>query len=174
MIEIVSTAEKYLKQQGIKAIKGQKGNNPEPEMIAQIRKSVSEVWGKPILSRLTNTREAVAFSALPKVKSISNRGPLTPDHIIRTKRSPVVLSQNFEKDLNRYVDQYHQYFKKHHTPGQQELDRAPRCAILPGAGTLAFGPSMKHVQIILETENINSMSVFTNINTRVLLAMKGK
>jgi rhamnose utilization protein RhaD (predicted bifunctional aldolase and dehydrogenase)/NAD(P)-dependent dehydrogenase (short-subunit alcohol dehydrogenase family) len=148
MIEIVSTAEKYLKQQGIKAIKGQKGNNPEPEMIAQIRKSVSEVWGKPILSRLTNTREAVAFSALPKVKSISNRGPLTPDHIIRTKRSPVVLSQNFEKDLNRYVDQYHQYFKKHHTPGQQELDRAPRCAILPGVGTLAFGPSMKHVQII--------------------------
>jgi len=148
MIDLVTTAETYLKQKGVKAIKGQKGSKPDTLQIARMRKRVSDLWGTPVLSRLSNSAEAVAFSTLPEVKRITNRGPLTPDHIIRTKRTPVVLSNDFEKDLDRYSIQYHQYFEKHHASGQQELDAAPRWAIWPGIGTIAFGATIKNVQII--------------------------
>jgi rhamnose utilization protein RhaD (predicted bifunctional aldolase and dehydrogenase)/NAD(P)-dependent dehydrogenase (short-subunit alcohol dehydrogenase family) len=160
MIVLVSTAEKYLKQQGVKAIKGQNGTKPDTLQIVRIRKLVSDLWGTPILSSLSNSAEAVAFSLLPEVKRVSNRGPLTPDHIIRTKRTPVVLSNDFEKDLDRYTTQYHRYFEKHHASGQQELDAAPRWAIWPGIGTMAFGTTIKNVQIIEDISRHTRKSIY--------------
>ncbi len=149
MIRIVSKAENYLKKNGAKGLKGKKNvEKTEALKIAQLRKQISEIWKSPILARLNNSGESVAFSSLTNVKSISGRGPLTPDHIIRTKRTPVVLSQNFEKDLNNYKNDYGKYFDKYHTVDQVQLDPAPRWAIWPKQGTIAFGNSVKAVRII--------------------------
>ncbi|MFK7981576.1 MAG: SDR family oxidoreductase, partial [Saprospiraceae bacterium] len=84
---------------------------------------------------------------LSDVKKITSRGPLTPDHIIRTKRTPVVFSKNSQKDLDKYVKEYKAYFKKYNQ-GEKLLDQAPRWAIVPNSGTLSFGPSPKHYSII--------------------------
>jgi rhamnose utilization protein RhaD (predicted bifunctional aldolase and dehydrogenase)/NAD(P)-dependent dehydrogenase (short-subunit alcohol dehydrogenase family) len=147
MIQIVSKAEKYLKSQGANKIKGTKKGSINALEIAQLRQQVSNVWGMPILARLDNSPASLAFSNLSNVKKITNRGPLTPDHIIRTKRTPVVFSDKPEKDLEKYVQGYKAYFEKYNK-GEKLLDQAPRWAILPNSGTLSFGPSTKHLRII--------------------------
>lgn len=147
MIDIVDTAEKHLEKQGAKAIKGAKKGKVDALQLATIRKQVSDIWGNPVLSKLDDSSAAVAFSNLSNVKKITSRGPLTPDHIIRTKRTPVVFSKNTEKELAKYVSDYKAYFKKYNQ-GEKLLDQAPRWAVLPSAGTLSFGPSPKHLTII--------------------------
>ncbi len=148
MISIVTTAEKYLKKQKAVEVKASKSKASDPLKIAQLRKELSGVWKKPVLCRLDDSGASVGFSNLKNVKKISGRGPLTPDHIIRTKRTPVVLSNNFQKDLSDYAKSYDQYFQKHKLKGQVQLDQAPRWAIWPKFGTLSFGPTVKAVNII--------------------------
>lgn len=148
MIDIVAKAEEYLAQQGAKQIHPVSVPATDSKQIANLRKHVSDVWGQPILTRLDDTPASAAFSKLANVADITNRGPLTPDHIIRTKRVPVVFSDTPESDLAKYEQAYIDYFEKHHTEGQQRLDAAPRWAILPGVGSLSFGPSVKHIRII--------------------------
>ncbi len=147
MIKIVTKAENYLKVKGAKETKGGKRIKADPVRLAQIRKDVSELCGTPILSRLDNSHPSVGFSNLNSAKKISGRGPLTPDHIIRTKRTPVYFSNSHKKDLESFKKGYDSYYEKYNN-GEQKLDQAPRWAILPGCGTLSFGPSVKHVKII--------------------------
>lgn len=148
MINIVAKSEKYLKKQGAAPIKGSKKGKVNSLQIAQIRNELSKIWKAPVLVKVNNSPAATAFSNLPNVKEITGRGPLTPDHIIRTKRTPVVIGQNAAKDLAKYVKEYIAYFKKNNTGEQTLLDQAPRWAVLPGQGTLAFGPTVKHTTII--------------------------
>lgn len=147
MIKIVSKAEAYLKKKKAYETKAAKSAKIDPIRLSQIRKDVSDLTGKPVLSRLDNSGVSVGFSKLKNVKTIAGRGPITPDHIIRTKRVPVYLSRNHKKNLDAFQASYNGYFKKYRKK-EQKLDQAPRWAILPGLGTLSFGPSTKHVRII--------------------------
>lgn len=148
MINIVAKSEKYLKKQGAALIKGGKKGKVNSLQIAQIRNELSKVWKSPVLVKVNNSPAATAFSKLSNVKEITGRGPLTPDHIIRTKRTPVIIGDQPAKDLAKYVKDYITYFKKNNTGEQTLLDQAPRWAVLPGQGTLAFGPTVKHTTII--------------------------
>ena len=147
MIRIVSKAEGYLRKQGASRIKGERAESMDPLLIAQIRQKVSDIQGTPILTRLDNSPSTTAFSNIPGVRRIAGKGCLTPDHIIRTKRTPAVFTGNVDKHLSDYVRSYEQYFKKYGTANQSMLDPAPRWAVMPGKGTLLFGPTPKHLMI---------------------------
>ena len=147
MIGIVSESEKYLRKSGAKEASHAKRPNIDPYLLASIRQQVSSIQGTPVLSKLDQSKPSVAFSNLSNVKTISNRGPLTPDHIIRTKRTPVLFGKDHKKNLEDFCTAYGEYFKKYNS-GEQKLNPAPKWGILPGMGTLAFGPSPKHVNII--------------------------
>ena len=159
MIDIVSKAENYLKKNKATAIKGVKKGKVNALDIAKIRKQVSETWGAPILTRLDDSTASVAFSHLPNVKKITNRGPLTPDHIIRTKRTPIVFSKNSARDLEKYVADYKTYFKAYNQ-GEKLLDQAPRWAVLPKVGTLSFGPTPKHLRVIEDITRHTKKAIF--------------
>ncbi len=160
MINIVSTAEQYLKKKKAKIIKGQKSKKIDCLKIADLRKQVSHITGKPILCRLDNSVESVAFSNLSNVENITSRGPLTPDHIIRTKRTPMILTDNIEKDLKTYAIQYEQYFKKYHKSGQIQLGAAPKWVIWKGCGTISFGTTSKAVKIVEDISRHTKKAIY--------------
>lgn len=160
MIDIVAKAEKYLKKQGANPIKGSKKGKIDGLQIAQIRNELAKIWKSPVLVKVNNSPAATAFSNLPNVKDITGRGPLTPDHIIRTKRTPVVIGDQPAKDLAKYVKDYISYFKKNNTGEQTLLDQAPRWAVLPGKGTLAFGPTVKHTTIIEDISRHTQKAIY--------------
>ncbi len=148
MISIVTKAENYIKDKvEINQLEGIKGK-VETLKIAQLRLSVSKVWGIPILAHFDNSEYSNAFSMLSNVNQVSNRGPLTPDHIIRTKRTPVILSDTIEKDILNYAKDYKEYFNNHTNGNQICLDLAPRWAIWPHHGILSFGTCVKNVNIV--------------------------
>ncbi|OIP05553.1 MAG: short-chain dehydrogenase [Bacteroidetes bacterium CG2_30_32_10] len=148
MIEIVTKAENYLAKNATKQLEAKNTKSIDALEIAKIRRSISKLMKKPVLSKLDHSETSVAFSQLPNVAEITNRGTLTPDHIIRTKRIPVVIKGNFEEAIQNYANEYQNYFNEFNTGNLTCLDLAPRWALLPDYGTLSFGTTVKNCNII--------------------------
>ena len=107
-----------------------------------------------MVAQLDQRPEAVGFSALADVASIATRGPITPDHVIRTKAIPVVLHGDPEATVKAFAEAYSAYFQRNAQVAQRQgtsplkqLDAAPRWGVWPGHGTLAFDRSIKAAQI---------------------------
>ncbi len=148
MIEIVSIAENYLEDHAPLKLESSDKGEISPLKIAQLRKNISIIWKKPILAHFHNSELSTAFSKLPTLDVITNKGPLTPDHIIRTKRTPLVLSGDHQEDIHKYAIAYKKYFNEYNTEGLLSLDLAPRWAVWPGHGTFSFGTNVKNNIIV--------------------------
>ncbi|MDH3651674.1 MAG: SDR family NAD(P)-dependent oxidoreductase, partial [Saprospiraceae bacterium] len=147
MIDIVSKAEQYLSSKAA-PMEPREASPVDGHRIAKIRQLVGETWQKPVLCRLDDAPTTIAFSQLPDVEALVSRGPLTPDHIIRTKRTPVVLANDNKEQIRQFIEDYDAYFDSFSQAGQTKLDCAPRWAILPGQGSLTFGSTIKNLKII--------------------------
>ncbi len=159
MIELVSLAEDYLASHKVAPVPSVQAGDPDPMVLAQIRRKVSDLAGFAVLSRLDSRPAAVGFSSLENVADITDRGPLTPDHIIRTKRIPAIIGQDIDNSLDDFSNAYTKYFNRHNH-GETMLDPAPRWGILPGQGVLAFGPSVKHLQIIQDIAGHTQKAIY--------------
>lgn len=87
--------------------------------------------------------------------ALSQVSVLTPDHIIRTKQKPAILSGDMTKiqaELDTYVQQYQAYFDQYHTD-EICLNPAPNYVVIKGVGSVALGQSEKEVQIIQDINN---------------------
>ncbi|MGB0435168.1 MAG: SDR family oxidoreductase, partial [bacterium] len=116
--------------------------------LAGIRKKVSDTAGKAMLAVPDQTEDAGGYSSRKDISEIAVRGPLTPDHVLRTKNIPVMLDENPAEAIETFKNQYLDYFKRN-TDGQLTcLDPAPRWAVWKEHGTLAFGRSVKETTII--------------------------
>jgi len=149
MIDLVNTAEQYLINQNA-------WNNEKPLTdvkskkirgdVSELRKKISLVAGNPVLLNLTNSQRGLSFSKRDDVEKISTRGPLTPDHVIRTKRIPMI-GRNVEK----YVKEYVSYFRTHKINAKEKktmLDPAPRVILDNEFGLCAVGKNMGEIGII--------------------------
>ncbi|MDH5604267.1 MAG: SDR family oxidoreductase, partial [Cyclobacteriaceae bacterium] len=148
MIEIVSRAEKYLEENGAVDVPDTSSGEADTLKMAMLRKELSTVWNKPSLVRFDGAGACHTFSNLGNVDDISARGPLTPDHIIRTKRAPMVFDNDHEKALKAFIDEYNRYFRDNNKDDLVQLDAAPRWAVWKGRGRLSFGTSVKEIKII--------------------------
>ena len=150
MIEHVTLAEKAIKKATSGRVLTKAKAEEDLSGLATIRKKVSEMRGAPVYVHLDRSPEAIGFSLRKDVTRISTRGPLTPDHVIRTKRVPVVFTKDLDKSLDQFADNYEAYFKKHTDGNLTILDPAPRWGIWPGHGILSFGATEKEVGIIAD------------------------
>lgn len=146
MIELVTRAEDYLEKNGASLEIKKQESDIELMDLAKIRKRVSDLKGTATISKLNDSDLAVAFSK-ENVEKISQQGPLTPDHVIRTKRTPAILTADFEKDLNGFVADYKKYFEENKTE-ETCLNQAPNFAVYKGKGSLSFGKNIKEANII--------------------------
>ncbi len=153
MLQLVTSAENYLKKKH--AIKDLKKSRPREDLLrlSKIRRQVSDTCGAPMIAALDQSMEACGFANLPNVRSLAGRGPLTADHIIRTRPKPVVLGKNVEKDIERYATAYTDYFKKYRSKDMTMLDPAPRWAVWPQHGTIAFGRDTAEARIVSDIAN---------------------
>ena len=154
MVEMVDLAEKALAESGADRAPVT-ASEPAPPLdtarLARLRRRVGRLRGAAVLARLEETPEARGFAARPDVADLATRGPLTPDHVIRTKRVPILLGSDDDSDLEAFVRAYKAYFEDHADASLQQLDAAPRWGVLTGgAGTLAFGRSPKELGIIAD------------------------
>lgn len=145
-IELVERAEKYLTERGANLHVEKETSHVELLTLAEIRKEVSNLKGRATVSIYNDSDLALHFSK-QNIQKIAMQGPLTPDHVIRTKRVPAILGDDFNADLTKYVKEYKHYFEENKTD-ETLLNPAPNFAILKGEGTLSFGANAKEANII--------------------------
>jgi rhamnose utilization protein RhaD (predicted bifunctional aldolase and dehydrogenase)/NAD(P)-dependent dehydrogenase (short-subunit alcohol dehydrogenase family) len=138
MIELVTMAEKF----GVPTSVGSSKIPPEggtPNEISTLRREVSLVAGAPMVMKT----QPHSFAQRPDVNVISQQGPATPDHVIRTKRTPLV-----GRDVKAYAESYKKYFAAHATGKLTMLDPAPRVILDPELGLCTIGRTAKDAAIV--------------------------
>jgi rhamnose utilization protein RhaD (predicted bifunctional aldolase and dehydrogenase)/NAD(P)-dependent dehydrogenase (short-subunit alcohol dehydrogenase family) len=141
MIELVARAAAYIHDQ----VSGRRGTS-EPATsvsaspdVAGLRREISDVAGFPMILQVDDGPDAVSFANRADVSVIAAQGPATPDHVIRTKRLPMV-----GRDVATYVSDYERYFAAHSrrsaTPLRM-LDAAPRVIVDAQMGVVSAGRS---------------------------------
>jgi len=152
MIELVSRSEDYLaNNHAVVSVPVAKQDSPSQETLRQlvdIRKAVSEVRGTAVVACWNRSDIAQYFAEHSDVNGFSQRGPLTPDHVIRTKRTPVLIGDNVQAALQNYATEYQTYFERNKTEELTCLNPAPCWAVWPGQGTLSFGRKFGEASII--------------------------
>jgi rhamnose utilization protein RhaD (predicted bifunctional aldolase and dehydrogenase)/NAD(P)-dependent dehydrogenase (short-subunit alcohol dehydrogenase family) len=150
MIRLVSEAESYLASHD--AVTKPAAGTPREDLVelARIRVAVSRARGAPMIARLDAGPDAVAFSDNDHAGAIANRGPLTPDHVLRTKRVPVIIGHDPEDDVAAFGAAYDIYFDRFGTSSLSMLDPAPRWAVWKNCGVVSFGNNDREAEIVAD------------------------
>lgn len=109
----------------------------DPAVVADLRRRISAAAGRPLVMRRHADPDVARFVRRPDVASLAARGPLTPDHVIRTRRVPMV-----GQDVERYgAEQAREFegFVARRGEALTMLDLAPRVVLDPGLGMLTLG-----------------------------------
>ena len=148
MIGIVTKAEEFIESENTKNIASSDSIEEDLKALSGIRWKIMSLSKSPIIARLNSDSEAVGFAELPNLESIAMRGPLTPDHIIRTKSIPVIIENDPDKEIEKFSDAYKEYFDRNNKSDLIPLNSAPKWAIWKGQGTIAFGKNNKESKVI--------------------------
>lgn len=149
MITLVSRAEDYLKQHKSWDIPA--GTfTPAPAVlrheIALLRKQLAAVTGFPVILQTSQNENVMRFVQHADLNTISQQGPVTPDHVIRTKRIPLL-----GRDVSAYAQSYKTYFAAlapHAREAKTMLDPAPRVILDHEFGLGTVGRTAKDAQIV--------------------------
>ncbi|NWF68251.1 MAG: bifunctional aldolase/short-chain dehydrogenase [Chloroflexi bacterium] len=151
MIDLVNRAEQYLQQHNAWHI-AFPAAPPLTETvaleIARVRKQLSDIAGYPMLLHMQRDDQTLAFATRADLRAVSQQGPATPDHVLRTKRLPLV-----GRDVHSFAAAYKQYFDHHVFRTRQHLtmlDAAPRVILDEEWGMSLVGRSMKDIAITNE------------------------
>ncbi|MFM7600698.1 MAG: bifunctional aldolase/short-chain dehydrogenase [Pseudanabaena sp.] len=151
MIALVDRAEAYLRKHDAWDISPPASLIREREArleISKLRAEVSQVAGFPVVLSSHNDEKSLAFTQREDVHIISQQGCATPDHVIRTKRLPLV-----GRDVTAYAESYQVYFGAEAPKSAQPvtiLDPAPRVVIDRQLGLVTVGKSAKDAQIVAD------------------------
>jgi len=116
--------------------------------LAAVRYEVSRAANRPMLATFDGGSQSHGFSKREDVTSIATRGPLTPDHVIRTKRVPLMVDDDPADAVAKFVSDYQDYFDRHTDGTLSRLDCAPRWAVWRDRGTVAFGAQSSDLGVI--------------------------
>ena len=150
MIELVTLAEKYLESKRAWSV-GSKhftAGKIDANAQADLRRKLSDTAGTPLILRTVTNERTLGFAQHSELARISRQGPATPDHVIRTKRVPMLGA-----DVTGYVAEYKRYFDEHAPQAKERktmLDPAPRVVLDPGFGLAAAGRTAKDASIAAE------------------------
>lgn len=143
MIELVNLAADHLERVRVRARAATALPVPSPAGghtgRAAMRAAVAEAAGAPVVISWHTDAPVMAFLGRPDLADVSQRGPATPDHVIRTKRVPMM-----GRDVGAYTSAYRAYFEGHRhrsTAELQPLDPAPRVVLDPELGMGCVGRS---------------------------------
>ena len=165
MIELVNRAEAYISKNCEQKQAESTVGAIDLHRLAKIRKAVSELRGSAQLAVLNSTDSACGYASKPDIVSIATRGPITPDHIIRTKQFPVIIEKEGNDEITEieaFSNNYKAYYKKNAFEGLTMLDTAPRAGVWKGTGTLAFGSSIKECSITTDIAEHTAWAIQTS------------
>ena len=105
-----------------------------------------------------DTPAVAEFASSVDAPDVARVGPATPDHTMYTKRVPCVvetdartpdaLAAATRESVDRFVDDYTQYFEAHRFEGAELTDPMPRVVLVPGVGMFTAGRDRRTAGIV--------------------------
>jgi len=190
MIALVTLAERQLRKSGSKppvAVKLPKRLASATE-IAPILRGIAAVsvdrnegcWTHMVIEHRSG-RTVMDYVNGRALARYSQQGPVTPDHIIRTKPRPLILPAPQAGKLDAFADaarkavqdyqaNYRGYFERHNAhanPKKKPLDPMPRVMLVPGIGLFGLGATAKDARIVADVaETCASVVLDTEASAR--------
>ncbi len=138
MIEAVSIAEDFLAKNAKLVLEQREAVDFDVDALRGIDKFM----------HINQSPLALYYASQDDLRAKVTRGVLTPEHIIRTKRVPLVVEdEDVEEALKHYRVAYEAYFNAYRTD-EIMLDPNPKYAVVKNFGVVSFGKSQKEVEII--------------------------
>src|SRR5579864_2551423 len=120
----------------------------EAAEVASLRRELSTAAGRPLVLTSRRDARALRFVRRPDLAALALQGPITPDHVLRTRPLPLL-----GRDVAAYVAAYRRHFEEH-SPAAREpktmLDPAPRIVLDAELGMLAAGRTAAEAAIAAE------------------------
>ncbi|MGB0631738.1 MAG: bifunctional aldolase/short-chain dehydrogenase [Alphaproteobacteria bacterium] len=168
MIDLVTVAEKHLARakpaKSFSRIRLPAMSVDVADIAPVLRGAVAEAAGGDWRRMVMDFRDAphvMKYVNGRDVARYATTGPVTPDHVIRTKPKPLILPAPKPNDLSsfaatvksgigKYSADYARYFgrnnRKQKSP-KTMLDPMPRVVLVPGVGLFGLGKSSKDARI---------------------------
>lgn len=149
MIALVDRAEKFLQQQKaweLPVPEARASEKPKRVELATLRRDIASAAGWPVIMASHADRKFLGFARAAQVHEVSQRGPATPDHILRTRRLPLL-----GRDVEVYAKNYREYFARNAMRAKEPktmLDPAPRVILDAELGLCCVGRSAKEAGIV--------------------------
>jgi rhamnose utilization protein RhaD (predicted bifunctional aldolase and dehydrogenase)/NAD(P)-dependent dehydrogenase (short-subunit alcohol dehydrogenase family) len=151
MIALVTRAEEHLAARKAWSLPAPPPAPPPAERrleIAELRAALSRAAGFPLVLAVHDDARSLAFARRSDVAEISQQGPATPDHVIRTKRLPML-----GRDVESYAAAYRLWFEEHAARAREPktmLDPAPRVVLDPELGLCTAGRGARDASIAFD------------------------
>jgi rhamnose utilization protein RhaD (predicted bifunctional aldolase and dehydrogenase)/NAD(P)-dependent dehydrogenase (short-subunit alcohol dehydrogenase family) len=125
-------------------------------------------WKRVVLDR-RDSPQIMSYLQQPQLRSVSHRGPATPDHVLRIKPWPLVLhglgemsDQQLGAKVRTAVDEfrqrYAQYFARNNARvggDRRALDATPRVVLMPELGLIGVGSRLADAAISADVAQTN-------------------
>ncbi len=173
MIKYVSKAEntiKKLKSRKIKQIKKFSTKFNPHEVAPIIRGLLSENKDQKFVINYRLNKHLKYFINGKNVRAYSSKGTATPDHVIRVKPFPLIITpkknssvEEFEKTAKKafenYRKKYIHYFKVNHKKTKEKkvmLDTSPRVVLIQNVGMFSVGKDLNAAKIAGDLTETNA------------------
>jgi len=148
MINAVSHAEDFLDKNAVVQIKHNYVHSDCD--IARVVNTLSEVKGHQVHIAINQTPLAAFYASQDNLRKFASRGVLTPEHIIRTKRVPLIMEDtDLIGGLEKYMKAYQEYFERNEN-GETMLNAAPNYMIIKNLAVVSFGRTREEAKIIYD------------------------
>ena len=167
MINFVSDVENYISKNKIK-LKTHitKSKITVSDIVLSIRKSFSSYSNSKWILKFHNDNDDRSIASTQNLNNLLNKGPVTPDHVIRIKSKILFISKNkylkIDEEIKKYCLSYKKYFlkNKNFVNNCKITDPLPRIIVLEGIGIVSSGKKLKDQKI--------SYDVFKSMASSVL------
>jgi rhamnose utilization protein RhaD (predicted bifunctional aldolase and dehydrogenase)/NAD(P)-dependent dehydrogenase (short-subunit alcohol dehydrogenase family) len=182
MIEMVSLAESRLRQGRpivfpAQPLAGARAGAAEIAPIIRGAVAIKTEGGEPtrFIAEFRTAPEILDYVNGAELSSYSQRGVVTPDHIIRTKNRPLVVPPPEAGSLDAFADavreavatfiaDYGAYFARENAAVggvKSKLDASPRIVLVPGVGLFGLGRTAKDAAMAADLAE-NTVKVVTD------------
>ncbi|MDA7848027.1 class II aldolase/adducin family protein [Sulfurospirillum sp.] len=145
MIEAVSMAEDFLNE-NVKLDINSKSSDRYVN-LDKLKVLIEHHKKHEISLHVNKSALALYYASQDNLKEFVTRGVLTPEHIIRTKRVPMVIEDDMEKAIYDFMGEYKNYFEEF-SSDEICLNVAPNYAVIKDFGIVTFGKNEKEASIL--------------------------
>ncbi|WP_327009290.1 bifunctional aldolase/short-chain dehydrogenase [Dactylosporangium sp. NBC_01737] len=175
-LEIIRTATEFLAARGRPEPFGAVVHPPLPthERLLRAAALMPVLRGlastdRPQVGHFTDSPEVLDFVSRAALEELASRGTSCPDHFLRTKVRPLVLSPaDVAGQFAAYRSDYAAYYQRHATPDSPAMRGAdPAIVLVPGVGMFSFGADKQTARVAGEfyVNAINVMRGAESVST---------